>query len=271
MNEKGKDEKLIMGIVNINDDSYFCESRALDPEAIQARTGKLMEEGADIIDIGACSTRPGSEYISEEDEWKRISQALEALEEGGLHPRISIDTFRAGIVQKVYDRIGDFIVNDISAGEEDSAMLATVGRLQLDYVAMHKRGTPKTMQSLCDYDDVVEEIIRYFREFERKAEENGLRSWILDPGFGFAKTVEQNYALLKQLPRIKEASGRKILVGISRKSMITKYLQISTEDALPATSALHLYSLLGGADILRVHDVKEAVEVLKLYKMLNIA
>ena len=271
MNEKGKDSKLIMGIVNINDDSYFCESRALDPESIRARTGKLMEEGADIIDIGACSTRPGSEYISEEDEWKRIDQALAALEEGGLHPRLSIDTFRAGIVQKVYDRVGDFIVNDISAGEEDADMLRTVGRLKLDYIAMHKRGTPKTMQSLCDYEDVVEEIIRYFREFAEKAEQNGIRNWILDPGFGFAKTVEQNYRLLKNLPEIKEALDRKILVGISRKSMITKYLGIATEDALPATSALHLYSMFCGADILRVHDVKEAAQVLKLYKMLNIA
>ena len=163
--------------------------------------------------------------------------------------------------------IGDFIVNDISAGEDDPHMLSVAGSLGLTYVAMHKRGTPENMTSLTDYKDVVSDIVEYFDGFAEKALQNGINDWILDPGFGFAKTVEQNYRLLSELDEFK-ALDRPILVGVSRKSMIYKYLNISPEEALPATQVLHYRALCSGADILRVHDVAEAVRTVQLYKML---
>lgn len=259
----------VMGIINITDDSYFSASRAKDSGSIAARCRRLIEEGADIIDIGACSTRPGSEYVDPDTEWKNIRLALETLEREGIigKTEISIDTFRAEIAEKAYDMIGNFTVNDISAGEDDKYMLETAGRLGLPYIAMHKRGTPKDMQSRCDYEDVTGEIISYFKDFGEKASKAGIKDYIIDPGFGFAKTVEQNYTLLENLDKF-SCLGKGILIGISRKSMITKLLNIPTEEALPATSALHLHALFKGADILRVHDVKEAVQCVRLYRTL---
>ncbi len=259
----------IMGIVNITDDSYFPDSRAMNEKSITERTARLIEEGADIIDIGACSTRPGSEYTEEKEELERIRRALVSITGAGLHEnvRISIDTFRSSVVKMAHDIAGDIIVNDISSGEEDPEMLETVAGLGLDYIAMHKRGTPKTMQGMCEYGNVTEDINGYFDALEKKMAAYGIKDYILDPGFGFAKTVEQNYELMKNLDSFKR-HGRRILAGISRKSMITRMLGISTEEALPATSALNMYALTKGADILRVHDVKEAVQVKKMYELL---
>ena len=183
---------------------------------------------------------------------------------GREDPSISIDTFRAEIVRRTYDTIGPFLVNDISAGEMDPEMLSTVGRLGLPYVAMHMRGTPETMQSLTDYDDVVAEVIRYFKAFEKKAADAGIREWILDPGFGFAKTVEQNYQLLGRLDEVKEAFSQEILVGLSRKSMIYKVLGITPEEAMPATQVLNFAALERGATWLRVHDVVPAVQTARI-------
>ena len=183
---------------------------------------------------------------------------------GREYPSISIDTFRAEIVRRTYDTIGPFLVNDISAGEMDPEMLSTVGRLGLPYVAMHMRGTPETMQSLTDYDDVVAEVIRYFKAFEKKAADAGIREWILDPGFGFAKTVEQNYELLGRLDEVKEAFSQEILVGLSRKSMIYKVLGITPEEAMPATQVLNFAALERGATWLRVHDVVPAVQTARI-------
>ncbi|MBO7192147.1 MAG: dihydropteroate synthase [Bacteroidales bacterium] len=283
----------IMGIVNLTDDSYFTESRCADPTAALRRIERMVEDGADIIDLGACSTRPGSLPVGEEEEWRRLHAVLPLIRAHFPDVRISVDTYFSSVVEKTYDLIGDFIVNDISAGEDDPDMLPTVGRLGLEYVAMHKRGTPQTMQSMTDYGDVVAEVIGYFQDFATKAHENGIKNWILDPGFGFAKTIEQNYCLLshlcdiidgvKEIPEqvgndggtsLRDASESwqspsRILVGISRKSMIYKLLGITPEDSLSATQALHMAALMGGADILRVHDVKEAKQTATLYHALN--
>lgn len=258
----------VMGIVNLNDDSFFEGSRCPDSMTMLKRVEKMLNDGADMIDIGACSTRPGSVPVSETIELNVITSAAKALKREFGEIDLSIDTFRASVVKSAYDAFGPFTVNDISSGEDDENMLKTVGELRLPYIAMHKRGTPKTMQSLCDYDDVVEEVKTYFEEFAAKAQRHDLLQIFVDPGFGFAKDYDQNYTLLKNLDKIApEYKGRKVavLAGISRKSMIWKYLDISPDKALPTTSALHLYALQKGASILRVHDVAEAVEVVKIF------
>ena len=244
----------IMAIININNESFYKGSRAVTPDEIRKKLEQHLQEGADIIDFGACSTRPGSIPIDAEEEWRRLEPALSIFKKDFDSVPFSVDTFRESVVRKCHDEFGDFIVNDISAGEDDPAMLDTVGRLGLKYIAMHKKGTPSTMQSLCQYDDVVEDIIEYFRDFEKKAADAGIKDWILDPGFGFAKTVDQNYELLDNLSKFK-VFGRKILVGISRKSFIYKKLGITPDEALPATTELHKIAIENGADILRVHDV----------------
>ena len=255
----------IMGIVNITDDSYFSESRCTDVQVAMARIETLLAEGADIIDIGACSTRPGSLPVGADEEWRRLEPVLVAVKERWPEIAVSIDTYWASVVERAHGLIGPFIVNDISAGEDDPQMLPTVGRLGLQYIAMHKRGTPENMQSNTDYDDVVGEIVEYFDRFAEKAAAYGITDWVVDPGFGFSKTIEQNYEILKNLSRF----NRKVLVGVSRKSMIYKYLGITPEESLPATQVLHLAALQNGADILRVHDVAEAVQTVKLYRIIS--
>lgn len=260
----------IMGIVNLTDDSYFADSRCADLRAAIDRIAVLVEEGADIIDIGACSTRPGSLPVGAEEEWRRLEPVLKVFRENFQNVTLSIDTYWASVVLKAFALVGPFIVNDISAGEADSEMLPTVGRLGLKYVAMHMRGTPENMQSLTDYNDVVEDVLEYFRNFSKKAEIHGINDWIIDPGFGFAKTLEQNYDLLNRLNEIKAGmQPRKVLVGVSRKSMIYRLLGTTPEESLPATQALHMAALERGADMLRVHDVAEAVHTVALYKMLS--
>ena len=253
----------ILGIVNLNGDSFYAGSRTSGDDAV-ARIRQMWADGADVVDLGACSTRPGSVQPSLEEEWSRLEPVL--TEVAG-YSAISVDTYRAEIVRRVYDTIGPFLVNDISAGEMDPQMLGTVGRLGLPYVAMHMRGTPETMQSLTDYDDVVAEVIRYFKAFEKKAADAGIREWILDPGFGFAKTVEQNYELLSRLNEVKEAFPQEILVGLSRKSMIYKPLGITPEEAMPATQVLNYAALERGATWLRVHDVVPAVQTARLFSL----
>ena len=278
-----------MGIVNLTDDSYYAASRCLDDKPLSTamqRISMLLDEGADIIDIGACSTRPGSVAVGEAEEWNRIEPLLRELCAKDSFPHISIDTYHASVIRNAYELIASvrgeesareyLIVNDISAGEDDPEMLPLVGRLGLSYIAMHKRGNSRTMQGLCDYDDVVSEVKAYFEDFARKAEEYGISDWILDPGFGFAKTIEQNYELLGALSAFSScglsessATKRGVLVGVSRKSMIYKKFGITPEEALPATQVLHLKALQSGADILRVHDVAEAARTLALYRLLR--
>lgn len=247
----------IMAILNLNQDSYFAPSRY---------NMSVLESGADIVDIGAVSTRPGADSVPEQEEWSRLEPVLKLVDPS---VRLSIDTTDSVIVRRAADLLGrSFIVNDISAGEDDPSMLETVASLGLGYVAMHKRGTPATMQTLCDYDDVVADVRQFFCRFAAIATSAGVEDWILDPGFGFAKTVEQNYELLRSLDTF-SSLGHPVLVGISRKSFIYKPLGIGPEEALTATQALHLAALERGADILRVHDVEAARQTIRLYKELS--
>ena len=263
----------IMGIVNLTDDSYFAESRCGDVAAVLRRVGKMVDEGVDIVDLGACSTRPGSLPVGEEEEWRRLAPVLELLRTEFPDLPVSIDTYYASVVLRAYDLIGDFIVNDISAGEMDPEMLPVAGRLGLRYIAMHMRGNPQTMQMLTEYNDVTRDVIGYFNGFAEKAEKNGVKDWILDPGFGFAKTIEQNYKLLSELSVLKtvvraDGTPPPVLVGISRKSMVYKLLGITPEGALPATQALHMVALQNGTDMLRVHDVGEAARTIRIYNQI---
>lgn len=256
----------ILGIINVNEDSFYPGSRTTaDGAALKA--AQLLAEGADILDIGACSTRPGAGSISEREEWKRLEPALKNIRKAFPKAEVSVDTFRSGIVRKAYDTIGPFMVNDISAGNLDDDMLATVGRLKLPYIAMHMRGTPVTMAALARYDDVVASVKAYFWEFAGRADDAGITDWILDPGFGFAKNARQNFQLLSRLGEL-SVLGRPILVGLSRKSMIYKTLDITAEESLPATQVLQFKALEEGASYLRVHDVAEAVRTVKLYNHL---
>ncbi len=270
-----------MGIVNLTDNSYFASSRCLgsdgtpDLERTMERVAAMVQEGADIIDIGACSTRPGSDPVGEAEEWRRLEPVLRAVWERFPGVDVSIDTYWASVVRRAWElrqevpqAMGQLIINDISAGEDDPEMLPTVARLGLPYIAMHKRGTPKTMQSLCDYGDVTEEVLQYFRDFGARADDLGIKDWTLDPGFGFAKTIEQNYQLLRDLHRFCEL-GRPVLVGVSRKSMIYKMLGITPEEALPQTQVLHYAAIERGASILRVHDVAEAVRTVRSFAVLH--
>lgn len=268
----------VMGIINVNNESFFSGSRFTAAQEVADKIEEMAAQGASIIDLGACSTRPGSTPVSLEQEWEYLKGVLELLARENLRGiRISIDTFRSGIVRRAYDIIGEFIVNDISAGEDDPCMLSTVGELGLPYIAMHKRGTPSTMQQMCDYPNgVVEAVTDYFKDFEARAAACGIKEYIMDPGFGFAKNMEQNYTLFKGMPQMKsEIAGfagveRKLLVGISRKGMIWKPLGITPDEALAGTCAMNLQALLLGADIIRVHDVAEAVQCVKLWECLQV-
>lgn len=261
-----------MGIVNLTDDSFFAESRNLrangsfDQELFERRVVNMLSDGADILDFGACSTRPGSDSVGEEEEWKRLEEALSFIAASHSGIQVSIDTFRPSIVEKAYRVIGPFIVNDVSGG--CPGMWSTVAKLSLPYIATHTRGTPKNMQALADYDDVTLAVHRFFEDFSKEAEEYGVKDWILDPGFGFAKTVTQNWKLLKEMSSLNDF-GKKILAGVSRKSFLYKPLGITPEEALPATRIANFAALQGGADILRVHDVASAVQTVKLYRLLE--
>lgn len=253
----------ILGILNLTPDSFFSGSRVAADDFLD-RFRRMLSDGADAIDLGACSTRPGAPQPSEEEEWKRLEPALRQIVEAGLGARVSIDTYRSGIVRRAYGIIGPFMVNDISAGALDPAMMETVAGLGLPYVAMHMRGTPETMQQHTDYPDVVDEVNSYFDAFSARAEAVGLKDWILDPGFGFSKTLEQNWTLLERLDEV-QCHGHELLVGLSRKSMIYKKLGITPEEAMPATQVVQFEALRKGARWLRVHDVPEAIQTARLY------
>lgn len=261
---------IIMAIVNLTDDSFYPGSRCLaeggtfDVEGFRLRVRNMVKEGAGILDLGACSARPGSRSVSEEEEWERLRPGLLAVAEECPGVRVSIDTFRPAIVSRAYDLIGPFIVNDVSGGCAD--MWSTVGELGLEYVAMHTRGTPETMQQLTEYDDVTLEVIRFFDTIAETADRYGVKDWILDPGFGFAKTVEQNWAMLREMDRFGKF-GKRILAGLSRKSFLYKPLGITPDDALTATQIADFIALDKGADILRVHDVAEASRTIRLFSL----
>lgn len=265
----------IMGILNITDDSFYEESRllrvdgTLDEIALRYKIRQMLLSGVDIIDVGACSTRPGSKGVGADAEWARLSAALPVIKEEAPKTLISIDTYHASVVEKVYSLIGTFMVNDISAGRMDKKMLGAVGQRGLPYIAMHMRGTPETMAGLTDYKDgIVNEVKNFFMDFAFKADAAGIKDWYLDPGFGFAKTISQNYTLMQHLDILQELL-RPIVVGISRKSMIYNLLGQTPDDVLAPTQALHMAALERGASILRVHDVGTARHTLVLYKKLT--
>ena len=256
-----------MAIVNATPDSFYASSRTQSQRSVAQRVRMAIEEGVAIIDIGGYSSRPSADDVSVEEEWSRVEMAIAATREVSSDIAISVDTFRSEIVRRAVAQFGDIIVNDIMAGKGDDAMLATVAELGVPYIAMHMRGTPQTMQQQTEYGDVVADVMSELSERLQVIKKAGieLKRVALDPGFGFAKTVEQNYALLAGLHKLKEL-GQPLLVGVSRKSMIYKPLGITPDEALAATQAVHWEALRQGATLLRVHDVKEAVETIKLYE-----
>jgi dihydropteroate synthase len=256
-----------MGILNVTPDSFYASSRiALKGDQVLDKAKEMTQEGADILDVGGYSTRPNAEEVSEEEEINRVLPAIQMIKARFPDILVSIDTFRSTVAANAV-REGADIVNDISGGTLDESMLATVGRLDVPYIAMHMRGTPKDMQTQTHYEDILAEMLQYFGEKLSACKKAGIKDVIIDPGFGFAKTLEQNYWILKNLSYFKIIQSP-ILAGVSRKSMIYKILELNPEDALNGTTALHMAALINGANILRVHDVKEAVQTITLYKQL---
>lgn len=260
---------VVMAILNVTPDSFYAGSRTFETAEIERRLERILAEGAAIIDIGGYSSRPGADEVSEEEEWQRVRRGVAALKRLAPDMPFSVDTFRSSVVEKCHAEFGDFIVNDISAGELDAAMLDTVGRLGLKYIAMHMKGDPKTMQSLTDYKrDIVTEVVDYFRTRTGELQRHGIarENIILDPGFGFAKTLEQNYELLAGLHEL-VALGYPVLAGLSRKSMIFRALGVTPNESLAGTVCLDWECLRQGAVILRVHDVREACDSVRLFKL----
>lgn len=257
----------VMGIVNVTPNSFYDGGKHNEINSIIHQVEKMISEGADIIDIGAYSSKPSAEFVSEQDEINRLKVVIKELVNTFPSVVLSVDTFRASVAKFAVDQ-GVAMVNDISAGLLDDAMLPTVAELKVPYIMMHMRGTPQTMQSLTQYDDVVKEILFYFSERIQKARSFGISDLIIDPGFGFAKTVEQNYEVLQKL-ELFSILELPLLVGISRKSMIYKVLETTPQEALNGTTVINTIALQKGAKILRVHDVKEAVECVKLVSQLQ--
>lgn len=260
-----------MAIVNVTPDSFYAGSRNLSVEAVEERVRRAVAEGATILDIGGYSSRPGADEVTIDEEWRRVDMGIGAARRVAPDMAVSVDTFRSEIVRRAVEKWGAIIVNDISAGELDAAMLSTVAEAGVPYIAMHMRGTPASMQQMTDYRrDIVTEVVDYFRgKIDRMMAAGIDRSRIvLDPGFGFAKTLEQNYSLMHSLDRL-VALGYPVLSGISRKSMIYRLLDITPEESLCGTSVLNWVSLEKGATILRVHDVREAVHVVKMFETYN--
>jgi dihydropteroate synthase len=257
----------VMGIINITDDSFYSGSKLKDINAILRKAEEMFTDGASIIDIGGMSSRPGSEPISEEEELNRVIPCLQQLNAKFPEGIFSIDTYRSRVAYESY-QAGAAIINDISAGRMDDKMYQTVADLGAPYVLMHMQGTPTNMQLNPEYEDVALEVLDFFIAEIGKLRSLGIKDIIIDPGFGFGKTLDHNYQLLQRV-HVFKLTSLPIMIGISRKSMIYKLLDISPEMALNGTSALNMYALQQGAKLLRVHDVKDAVEVIKLFSKLQ--
>ena len=260
-------EPKVMGILNITPDSFYDGGKFTEETKILKQVEKMLEEGATFIDIGGCSTRPGAKDISEEEEKKRVLPAIEAILINFPQIIISVDTFRSSIA-KIAVEAGAAMVNDISGGSLDKKMPEVVASLQVPYILMHMQGTPQTMASLANYENLLKEMIDYFHQKINVFQALGVKDIIIDPGFGFAKTIDHNFELLRKLEYLRILE-KPMLVGLSRKSTIWKSLAIRPEEALNGTTSLNTVALLKGASILRVHDVKEAVEVVKLIKLMG--
>jgi dihydropteroate synthase len=258
----------IMGIINLTPDSFFPDSRKMAAKEALSTAKQMITNGAGILDLGAYSSRPGAEDISETEELQRLMPALELIRTEFPEIIISIDTFRANVARKAIEEGKANIINDISAGTLDPELFDAVTSLQAPYILMHIKGTPQNMQQNPHYDNITEEVSRFLAEKLIVLREKGVNDIILDPGFGFGKTVEHNYQLMAQLDSFR-FFDLPLLVGISRKSMITKLLNINPEEALPGTIALNTFALLHGADVLRVHDVSEARQAVEIVKTIQ--
>jgi len=254
-----------MGIINVTDDSFYPGSRFTSDKEILSIAGRMLDEGADILDIGGCSTRPGAKEVPEETEMERVCRATELILDRYPEAIVSVDTYRASVAGEAVINSGADIINDISGGEMDKEMFPLVIRLNVPYIMMHMQGTPQTMQSKPHYDDVVSDILSWFGQRTVQLQQAGVKDIILDPGFGFGKTAAHNFELLGRMNEF-HIAGLPLLAGFSRKSMIWRTLDITPDDALNGTSALNMAALMKGTSILRVHDVKEAKEVVTLFE-----
>ncbi|WP_346857479.1 dihydropteroate synthase [uncultured Draconibacterium sp.] len=255
---------IVMGIVNITPDSFYDGGKMEDEKTMLTAVEQMISAGVSVIDVGAVSTRPGADPISTKIELGRLLPAVQSIRKEFPEIPISIDTFRSWVAVRVIDEIGPVIVNDISGGALDSKMFETIGKLQMPYILSHIQGTPRDMQDDPQYDDLIKDISSYFAEKVKRLTKLGVKDIILDPGFGFGKNLDHNYDLLNRLDSFK-VFQLPVMVGLSRKSLIWKALDIEPETALNGTTVANTLALMGGADILRVHDVKEAVEAVKIF------
>ena len=267
LNCKGRllliDQPIVMGIINATPDSFFSGSRFNSVDDIVAKAANMLNDGAAIIDIGGQSTRPGSEMIAADEEIERVVPAIKAIANRSPHAFISVDTFYSKVAIAAVEA-GATIVNDISAGSIDNKMIQTIAELKVPYVLMHMKGTPQTMQQNAVYENVTREVLDFFIAKTNELKNAGIVDLVIDPGFGFAKTIDQNFELLKNLSVFKMLD-KAIMLGVSRKSTVYKTLGVSADDALNGTTVLNTIGLMNGASILRVHDVKEAKDAVKLF------
>jgi dihydropteroate synthase len=257
------DTPQVMGILNVTPDSFYAESRVAGEENILNRVNRILQEGGSMVDIGAYSSRPGADEVSTEEEMRRLREALTVIRREHSDIILSVDTFRADVAKMCVEEYGVQIINDISGGMLDPDMFKTAARLGVPYILMHMRGNPKTMQQLTQYNSFVKDVFIYFAEKLQELRDLGQKDIILDPGFGFGKTLEQNYELMQHMNEFK-MFDLPVLVGISRKSMIYKLFGTTPQESLNGTTALNTYALMQGAHILRVHDVKQAVEAVQI-------
>ena len=253
----------VMGILNVTPDSFYAGSRMETEEAVRRRVKQIIAEGGSMIDVGAYSSRPGAADVSAEEEMERLRRGMRIVREEAPEIPVSVDTFRADVAKMAVEELGVDIINDISGGELDKEMFKTVAKLGVPYILMHMKGTPQTMQQAPHYEDLMKEVMLYFAEKVQQLRDLGQKDIVLDPGYGFAKTIDHNYELLRHQEML-EVFELPLLVGVSRKSMIYRFLGSSPEEALNGTTVLNTLALQKGANILRVHDVKEAVEVVRL-------
>lgn len=253
----------VMGILNVTPDSFYDGGRYFDDDAIQLRVAEMIAHGAAFIDIGGYSTRPGATDVPVDEEIRRVTKAIRVILRNYPDTLISIDTFRSQVAEAAIEE-GAGLINDVSGGSLDENMFNTAGRYGVPYILMHMRGTPATMSSLTDYNNLLKDVTDYFHERVKQLEDAGVKDIIIDPGFGFAKKAEQSFELLNQLSYLK-ILGRPLMAGVSRKSMIWRTLQITPDQALNGTTCLNTIALMKGVSILRVHDVKEAAEACKLF------
>lgn len=265
------EKPVVMAIVNVTPDSFFSGSRTQEADAIERRVRQAVSEGAAILDVGGYSSRQGADDVSPREEFRRLASALEIIRKKFPDTAVSIDTFRAGVMEKTLENFGPCIVNDITGAEAEPEIAGVAARYRVPFIAMHMRGTPQNMQSRTHYDDLIGEIRGYFAAKTETLRSAGVEQIVLDPGFGFSKTVDQNFMLLGRMGETFRDTGLPFLAGISRKSMIYRTLDTTPDDALTGTSALHWECLRQGASILRVHDVREAAQVIALWNRFTAA